>query len=762
MRIQHVAKSVTMKVRFRVMSFIRFMDLLANTGELRSKFENAFYSVGIETKCVSSARFENKKILFTNEKNKEEEIVEELTEVSQESMPIFDFLLAAFPFQHPNEHQSFRELLFHEIIQIVTKQKPYGFIVEKTIAWNNANVQSQLETVTEQFPDFVQSVKMLGYKLSWRLLDNDNNNDIETSKRVFILGTLGSENILANFEKDKQNDMLQFIAQHNQTDASSEVSKVQKELFTALLEEKRRTAIKKAPQEPMKTDDASREEDKPNKNEKEVYFKLYPPKKLLEVTKEDGSVTGLVHSFIFQEVFEETMKELDITKSLNSDLKAIFTSSDEQILVIDENGFIIRASRAFFSNFWNVKNADDIIGKNIQEFVDQNIFQPNIFRLCINKQEKVTAIQESGNMRIWSVANPVFTNGQLEKVVVLSKEIMQDGTHEQENDHGNDVMSFANFEDEKLIYRSAKIDNIVTQLTRAAKMHSTILIEGETGVGKELFAHKVHEQSARNHQPLIRINCGAIPEQLIESELFGYEKGAFTGADQKGKIGFFELADKGTIFLDEIGELPLNMQVKLLRVLQEREITRIGGTHPISIDVRIIAATNRNLKKLVDRGEFREDLYYRLNVIPFNIPSLKERKEDVFPLAVYFLEQQKHIYNINISFSPEAIEVLETYDWPGNIRELQNIIERLLIFTDEEWIQREHVLTALYGSEKQDQRKISVQSIMPLKEAIKEVEHQLIELGLRQYDTAAELAKHLEVSPATLSRRIKEIKETYY
>src|SRR5690625_5265400 len=240
MRIQYVAKNVTMKVRFRVMSFIRFMDLLANTGELRSKFENAFHSVGIETKCVSSAQFENNKV-----KNKEEEIVEELTDVSQESMPIFDFLLAAFPFQHPNEHQSFRELLFHEIIQILTKQKPYGFIVEKTIAWNNANVQSQLETVTEQVPDFVQSVKMLGYKLSWRLLDNDNNNDIETSKRVFILGTLGSENILANFEKDKQNDMLQFIAQHNQTDASSEVSKVQKELLTALLEENRRADIKR-------------------------------------------------------------------------------------------------------------------------------------------------------------------------------------------------------------------------------------------------------------------------------------------------------------------------------------------------------------------------------------------------------------------------------------------------------------------------------------------------------------------------------------
>lgn len=747
------------------------MDLLANTGELRSKFEQAFHTVGIETKCVSSARFDNNTVLVTSGHNKAVKTIRELTDKEKESIPTFDFLLAAFPFQHPNEHQSFREVLYQEINQILTKQKPYGFIVEKTIAWDNANVQSQVDIVTEQFPDFVQSVKSLGYKLSWRLLD-DNDNKTETYRRIFILGTLGSEVILANFEKDKQDEMLQFIAQHNQTDttnpgsesspldASSEVTKIQKELLTALLEENRRKDIDKQSKEQPKIHPPARENNKKGKNEKEVYFKLYPPKKLVEVTKEDGSVTGLVHSFIFQEVFEETMKELDFTKSLNSDLKAIFTSSDEQILVIDKNGIIIRVSRAFFPEFWHVKDEDDIIGKNIQEFVDRHIFQPNIFRLCVKKQEKVTAIQESGKMRIWSVANPVFTNGKLERVVVLSKKIMQDS--KEKKDNADDLISFTNFEDEKLIYRSAKIDNIVKQLTRAAKMHSTILIEGETGVGKELFAHKVHEQSARNHQPLIRINCGAIPEQLMESELFGYEKGAFTGADQKGKVGYFELADKGTIFLDEIGELPLNMQVKLLRVLQEREITRIGGTHPISIDVRIIAATNRNLKTLVETGEFREDLYYRLNVIPFTIPSLRERKEDVFPLAVYFLEQQKHIYNINMSFSPEAIEVLETYDWPGNVRELQNIIERLLIFTSEEWIQRDHVLNVLYGDEKQDQKKISVQGIMPLKEAIMEVERQLIELGLRKYPTAAELSKHLEVSPATLSRKMKEVKSAHH
>src|SRR5690625_3718607 len=176
------------------MSFIRFMDLLAHTGELRSKFEHAFHTVGIETKCVSSARFDNNTVLVTSKHHKEVKTIRELTDDEKESIPIFDFLLAAFPFQHPNEHQSFREVLYQEISKILTKQKPYGFIVEKTIAWHDANVQSQLDIVTEQFPDFVQSVKKLGYKLSWRLLDNDN--ETETYRRIFILGTLGSEVIL--------------------------------------------------------------------------------------------------------------------------------------------------------------------------------------------------------------------------------------------------------------------------------------------------------------------------------------------------------------------------------------------------------------------------------------------------------------------------------------------------------------------------------------------------------------------------------------
>ena len=213
-------------------------------------------------------------------------------------------------------------------------------------------------------------------------------------------------------------------------------------------------------------------------------------------------------------------------------------------------------------------------------------------------------------------------------------------------------------------------------VNKIANSPSSILITGETGTGKELFAKAIHNSSDRKHNPFIPINCANIPENLFESELFGYEEGAFTGAKKGGKPGLFEIANGGTILLDEIGELPLYPQAKLLRVLQDNAIQRLGSLHSTSIDVRIIAATNRNLEEMLEEGSFREDLYYRLNVIPFHIPALKERKEDVALLVYYFIEKYSRKLNKNIySITPEALSVLTSYYWPGNVRELENVIE---------------------------------------------------------------------------------------
>lgn len=233
-----------------------------------------------------------------------------------------------------------------------------------------------------------------------------------------------------------------------------------------------------------------------------------------------------------------------------------------------------------------------------------------------------------------------------------------------------------------IIYKSEKMKSILDVVNKVADSNATVLITGESGTGKELIANALHFGSNRNNKPYVKVNCGALPENLLESELFGHERGAFTGAVSK-KIGRFELADGGTLFLDEVGELTHSIQVKLLRVLQEKEFERVGGTDTIKVDVRILAATNRNLLEMVKKGEFREDLFYRLNVIPIEIPPLRDRKEEIPSLVDFFVNRYStNIKKGEIKFSDEALEALVNYKWKGNIRELENFIERLIILND--------------------------------------------------------------------------------
>jgi len=248
--------------------------------------------------------------------------------------------------------------------------------------------------------------------------------------------------------------------------------------------------------------------------------------------------------------------------------------------------------------------------------------------------------------------------------------------------HENRVLKEAlkdRLKSEDFIYTSEKMGEVVSLITRIAKTDSTCIIEGESGVGKEVVFNLVHQLSSRRNQPLVKVNCAAIPETLLESELFGYEKGAFTGAFQR-KIGKFELANKGTVFLDEIGDLTPLLQAKLLRVIQEKELERLGGLHPVKIDVRLIVATNRNLEEEVKKGNFREDLYYRLNVVKIVVPPLRERKEDIPLLMDFFVKKYATRYKKNIAgFTRESRDQLIKYDYPGNVRELENMIERAIV-----------------------------------------------------------------------------------
>lgn len=307
-----------------------------------------------------------------------------------------------------------------------------------------------------------------------------------------------------------------------------------------------------------------------------------------------------------------------------------------------------------------------------------------------------------------------------------------------------------------VIAYSVEMGKILDLAAKVAQVNSTVLISGESGVGKEVVARFVHNVSLRKNGPFVTINCGAIPPNLLESELFGYEAGAFTGAKRQGKPGMIETASSGTLFLDEISELPLDLQVKLLQVIQEHRLIRVGGIEPIDVDIRIIAATNRDLAKMVEKGEFRADLYYRLNVVPIVIPPLRERRDDVIPLIYHFLAKHNNAHRYNKTISRKAREVLTKYSWPGNVRELENLIERLVVTVERDEIDVEDLPDYVKGGSGDQGPKVIVEGVIPLRQAVEEVERQLIKHAKEEHETTYEMAEALGVNQSTVVRKLKK------
>lgn len=314
---------------------------------------------------------------------------------------------------------------------------------------------------------------------------------------------------------------------------------------------------------------------------------------------------------------------------------------------------------------------------------------------------------------------------------------------------------------------SPKMQEVISQVKKLAHTDATILIEGESGVGKEGIAQLIHLLSNRSKGPYIKLNCGAIPETLVESELFGYAPGAFTGAERGGKKGVFEEANGGTLFLDEVGELPIASQVKLLHVLQERTFKKIGETKTYSVDIRIVAATNRRLEEDVDAGRFRKDLYYRLCVLPIEIAPLRERKEDIEPLTLHFLSKFQNKYGVRKTVSASVIQAFLEYGWPGNVRQLEHVIERLVLLTEQAEIgyfelpkelRTVEYPLAIEGGVRtvpDSEKPIQINQIIPLKEATSFVEKELLRMARKISTSTYEIADMLGVDQSTVSRKLK-------
>ncbi len=452
-------------------------------------------------------------------------------------------------------------------------------------------------------------------------------------------------------------------------------------------------------------------------------------------------------------------------RQMEEEYRAIFEYSYDGIFISDGNGKVVRINKACEDMEGIV--SEEVVGKSVEQLLKEGYYSNSVTLEVLKKKIPVTQLQRAKNgRRIMCTGVPVFKDGRIIRVVINSRDISELSHLEKELEKTRrqseklrtqvELLEKEIIQGEKLVYKSSRMQEIMKTINHVALFDSTILLTGESGVGKEMMARLVHRRSSRSSAPFIKVDCGSIPPTLFESELFGYEKGAFTGAEKKGKIGLIELADKGTLFIDEVGELPLELQVKLLRFIQDKEIVKVGGKNTIPIDARIIAATNRDLIGMVESGKFRKDLYYRLNVIPVVIPPLRDRKEDVFILINYFLEKFNKKFNTEKEMDLECLEVLENYTWPGNVRELENMVERLIVLSSEKRI------TAADLPRSVREYRYSEKVFSPInpgdtyRSAMLKVERKLLSDAMNRASTVKEMADILGLDKSSVSRKLKK------
>ena len=444
---------------------------------------------------------------------------------------------------------------------------------------------------------------------------------------------------------------------------------------------------------------------------------------------------------------QETLENVEVSRN---EMSTVLETTHEGIFALDQKGYVKHCNNRAATLFDTTKR--DLIGRHISKLMPGS---PAIKVLETGRgyTENEEIFKVDGGQHHFIVTVKPFCNGdEIDGVVVSFRDI----TEAQKLVYNFSTRAIKNTVDD-IIGTSEKIMIAKKQALITARGNSTVLITGESGTGKEMFAKAIHYASSRSDHPFITVNCGAIPENLLESELFGYEKGAFTGASEKGKAGKFELADGGTIFLDEIGDMPLHLQVKILHVLQNMRFERVGGSKSIIVDVRVIAATNKNLEKLIDEGKFREDLYYRLSVIPLSIPPLRERREDIKMLMYHFLRKYNTFMNRKITgFSPAVEDLYLNHDWPGNVRELENAVEYGTNMAFGDTIDIDEVPARIMKKEEEIVKFKNLDK--PLAEQIKLYEREIITRKLTQHTGVKDaVARELGLSRATLYRKLSEL-----
>ncbi|WP_206435557.1 sigma-54 interaction domain-containing protein [Siminovitchia acidinfaciens] len=449
------------------------------------------------------------------------------------------------------------------------------------------------------------------------------------------------------------------------------------------------------------------------------------------------------------------MENLEELQQLNKELENIFEYSFEGILLTDAEANILKLNKVSAS-FMGLSR-EEALTKNIKKLEEEGFFSPSAVVKVIEKGHPIEIIQKGINGRyVYARAKPIYDDqGNMIRVISFTRDLTEimalrqlvEEMEDELNQYKRNVHHESNIEG--IISRSEEMKKTLYQVRKIATINSDVLLLGETGVGKSEIAKVIHQLSDRKEQPFYIINCATLPESLIEVELFGYTGGMFTGGNPDGKKGIFEIANGGTLFLDEIGELPIHLQARLLHVLQEKQFRPVGTLTQLDIDVRVISATNQDLKKSVEEGTFRRDLYHRLNIFPITIPPLKDRKEDIMVLTHRFLEQHNKTYNKQVRLSPKVLETFLSYEWEGNVRELRNLIERLVVIVDDPIVKMqdlpEHMQTIVHP--KKD---------MTLPEILNQVEKNIITEMYEEEGSSYKVAERLGISQSAASRKIKK------